>query len=127
MTIHPLLRLVATQPELLAAHVQAYAALIGDDVGQAAAALARRTALAAAAAALAVLACVFAGTALMLWAVAPLGSIHTAWLLWAVPALPAVLAGLCMLARQRHSAGAFDTLKQQMAADMSLLREAGSA
>jgi len=35
--IHPLLRLIATQPQLLADHAEAYAGLVSDDIGKTAA------------------------------------------------------------------------------------------
>ena len=40
--IHPLFRLIATQPHLLGDHLEAYADLVGEEVGLAAAQLKRR-------------------------------------------------------------------------------------
>ena len=43
--IHPLFRLIARQPHLVAEHAQAYAALVGEQVGEAANALKQRAVL----------------------------------------------------------------------------------
>lgn len=125
--IHPLLRLVASQPQLLAEHAQAYAALVGEDLGKTASMLKWQIALGLAALALAGVAVVLTGVALMLWAVSPPAAIQAPWLLLVVPGVPAALAAACVLASRRHAHTPFDALKQQVAADLSMLRAAGAA
>lgn len=75
--IHPLLRLAATQPQMLADHAEAYAALVGEELGRSAAAAKQRLLLAAAGLCLAVTAAVLAGVAAMLWAVTPPANLQT--------------------------------------------------
>ena len=90
--IHPLLRLVATQPQLLADHAEAYAGLIGEELGKTTTAWRQRVVLNAAALCLAGAAVVLGGVALMLWAVLPEASLRLPWVLLATPVVPALLA-----------------------------------
>jgi uncharacterized membrane protein YqjE len=123
--VHPMLKLLATQPELLAEHVAAYAELASAEAAEAGAALKRRTLLGAAAAVLALLGLIFSGTAALLLAVVPLIDMPLPWLLLAVPALPLAAAAGCAFAlRRRPSAKSFVHLREQVAADTALLREA---
>lgn len=124
--IHPLLRLVASQPQLVAEHAHAYAELFGEDLGKTAATLKWQALFGIAALVLGSAAAVLAGVALMLWGVSPPGAVHAAWALFAAPLLPASLAAWCILAARRAADAPFETLKQQLAADMSMLREAGA-
>ena len=121
--IHPLLRLVATQPQLLADHAEAYAGLVGDEIGRSAASLKHRVLLNAVALCLVGVAAVLAGVALMLWAVIPPASMQAPWALIAAPAVPAVIAVICGLVGLRKPGEAFAELKQQVAADLVMLRE----
>ncbi|HWK83174.1 MAG TPA: phage holin family protein [Caldimonas sp.] len=122
--IHPLLRLVATQPQLLGDHVEAYAELVGDELRKTSSAWATRLALYAAALCLLCVGLVLTGVALMLWASLPAGSFPTPWVLVAVPAVTLVAAGVCaILAKQHPVESAFDKVKQQLDADMAILRE----
>lgn len=122
--IHPLLRLIATEPQLLGDHVEAYAELVGDEVRKTSSAWAIRLGLYAAALGLLAVGLVFVGVALMLWASLPAGSFPTPWVLVAVPAVTLVAAGACAILAQRHPIeSAFDKVKQQLNADMAILRE----
>lgn len=122
---HPLVKLLATQPELLARHAGAYAELAALQAGEAVRALRQRTLLAAAAAAALVLGTGLAGVALLLVAVVPLQQMPAAWLLAAAPATPLLLAALLWsLRRQTTVALSMETLQAQWAADMQLLAEA---
>lgn len=125
--IHPLLRLIATHPGLVGDHAQAYAALLGEDLGRSTAKLKRRAAFGAAAACLGVVALLLGGIALMLWAVSPPSALHAPWVLIAVPLVPALLAVACGLACRAPAESPFDNLKQQFAEDMRMLREVGAA
>lgn len=121
--IHPLLRLVATQPQLLADHAEAYAGLVAEELGKTGAVLKRRALLAAVALSLTAVAVVLAGVALMLWAVLPATAIQAPWALVVAPAVPALVALACALAAKQEQPSAFADLRQQMAADLVMLRE----
>lgn len=125
--LHPLLRLVATQPQLLAEHAHAYGGLVGEELGKTASAWTLRALLAAVALALLAVAVVLAGVALMLWAVIPVANIQSPWALVVAPALPALVGLACAWVARRPTDDAFKDLKQQLAADLTLLREAGVA
>ena len=89
--IHPILRLAASQPQLIGDHVEAYAELIGSEVKRTGAAWTRRAVLFAASAMLMLLGLVFTGVALMLWAALPPSGYQAGWVLIAVPGV--VLVG----------------------------------
>ena len=125
--IHPLLRLVATQPQLLADHAEAYAGLVAEELGKTGAVWKQRVLLAAVALSLIAVAVVLGGVALMLWAVLPTTAIQAPWALVAAPAVPAIAALACGLAAKQEHAGAFAELKQQVAADLVMLREVSAA
>jgi len=122
--IHPLLRLIATEPQLLGDHVEAYAELVGDEVRKTGSAWGMRLALYAAALCLLGVALVLAGVAVMLWAALPSSGFQAPWMLIAVPVVSFVLAAACvLLARRNPVENAFDNVKKQISADMAMLRE----
>ncbi|MEO8058018.1 MAG: hypothetical protein ABI671_06805 [Burkholderiales bacterium] len=121
--IHPLLRLIATQPQLLADHAESYAELVGEELGKTSAVWKRRVLLNATALCLIGVATVLAGVALMLWATLPEININAPWALVAAPALPALAALWCAYEGQRHTDDVFKDLKQQIASDLVMLRE----
>jgi hypothetical protein len=122
--IHPLLRLIATEPQILGDHVEAYAELVGDEVKKTSSAWSLRIALYLAALALGCVALVLAGVAVMLWAALPPSGFQVPWLLVAVPAAGFVAAIVCvLLARRNPVENAFDNVKKQLSADMAMLRE----
>ena len=112
---------------MLADHAEAYAGLLGEELGQTASAYTRKAALAAAALGLIVIGTVLAGVALMLWSVTPASELRAPWLLWFVPGLPIVGGFVCGLIAAKKREGTFVELKRQMAADVAMLREAGAA
>lgn len=126
--MQPLLRMIAQRPELLVEHARAYAELLTAQSGQACAAWQRRAVLGAAALALIVLALALAGVALMLVAMLPAAADQSRWVLVAVPLLP-LLAGLACLAaaRARAQPDSFAALREQLQADLAMLRETGAA
>ena len=75
--IHPLLRLLTTEPHLLGDHVEAYADLVGEEVKKTSAAWGLRLALYAATLCLAGVGLVLTGVAVMLWAAVPAGDLHS--------------------------------------------------
>ncbi len=125
--IHPLLRLIATQPQLLADHAESYAGLVGEELGKTTTVWKRRVLLSAAALCLFGVAAVLGGVALMLWAVMPAANLHAPWALVAAPAVPALAALWCAFEGQRSESDAFADLKQQIATDLTMLREVSAA
>ena len=124
LMVHPLLRLLATRPQLLADHAQAYAELVTTEVDLVSSNWKRRALLSAVALFCLAAAAVLAGVALMLWAVVPASSIHEPWVLIATPLAPIALALGCLVAmRQRSDVETFDKLRQQLKADWAMLRE----
>lgn len=123
--LHPLIRLLATRPNLLAEHVGGYAHLLRVQA-QDALVLARvRAVLAAGMGAGAVLGTFLAGVALMLVGVVPLSDMPAPWLLMVAPTVPLVGAGVCWgLLRKQPPMMSLDALRDQLAADAALLREA---
>jgi uncharacterized membrane protein YqjE len=121
--IHPLLHLIATRPHLLAEHAEAYAELAADEFGRAAAAWKVRLALQVAGLALVAVAFVLAGVALMLWAVTPPAQMHAAWALVVVPLAPLVVALACLARAGKPGDTPFSNLREQMRADLMMLRE----
>jgi hypothetical protein len=126
--MHPLFHLITAQPQLVSDHAEAYADLIVEECARVATAWRRSALLNAIALCCLGVAAVLAGVAFMLWAVIPAASIEAPWALLAAPVLPVLLALWCLLA-SRASGGsmAFDNVRQQLKADMLMLREAGAA
>ena len=122
--LHPLLHLIATKPQLLADHAQAYAELAAVEVGEFSAAWRRRAVFFAVAAFFLGLALVLAGVAVLLWSVLPVAQMQAPWALVAVPLALAAIGAVCLLAgRSNSQTSAFVTLREQMKADLLMLRE----
>ena len=122
--IHPLLRLIATEPQILGDHVEAYAELVGDEVRKTGSAWSLRISLYLGALALGGVALVLTGVAVMLWAALPPAGMQLPWLLVAAPAAVFVAAAVCVLVARRSAVeNAFDNVKKQLSADMAVLRE----
>ncbi len=124
--MHPLLKLIATRPQLLAEHAQAYAELAAAEVPRVTSAWKRKALLYAVALLALLAAMLLGGTALMLWAVLPAPPMPAAWLLVVVPMLPVAAAVACLFAAR---AGGHDgsELKQQLVADLAMFKEAAAA
>nr|WP_315187456.1 hypothetical protein [uncultured Albidiferax sp.] len=125
--MHPLLRLVATQPQLLVDHAEAYADLVAEEIGHVSSAWKLRILLYAVALCSVVVATVLAGVALILWAVVPFSEMHAPWALVAAPLLPMVTAIWCLIAARQESTDNFDNLRKQVKADIGMLREVSAA
>jgi uncharacterized membrane protein YqjE len=125
---HPLIRLLATKPHLVAQHLGGYADLAAAQAADAAQALQRRLLLGAGLAACLLVGVGMGGMALLLVAALPLEKMPAPWLLLVVPAVP--LLGAAMLGwRLKSSPGVWSLseLRGQFLADMQLLDEAGRA
>lgn len=126
--MHPLLNLIATRPQLLAEHAQAYADLVADELPRAASDWKRQALLNLLALLAFLAALLLAGMALMLWGALPNTSMPAAWLLLVVPLLSLMAAIALFIAaqlgarRRGHS-----ELRQQLQADLALLRAATAA
>ena len=126
--IHPLLHLIATKPQLLGDHVEAYAELVSAEAGKTSRLWISRVVLYAVALFLLSSGLVFVGVALMLWAVVPGDNMNSPWLLVVVPLVPLAAGAICILrARAEPEHAAFETVKQQLSADMAMLREVSAA
>ena len=105
-------------------HVEAYAALVGEEVGKVSTSLITLLALYGAALSLVAVGLVLVGVALLFCAAVPASGYPAPWAMFVVPLAPFVLAGICFLvARSKPTEKAFDTLKKQLNADMAMLRE----
>ena len=122
--IHPLLRLAATEPHLLGDHVEAYAALVGEEVSRASTSWAMRIGLYIAGLAMVAVGLVLVGVALLLVATIPATGFPAPWALVVVPLAPFVIAAVCLfVARSTPMSSAFDKIRSQLNADMAMLRE----
>src|SRR5690242_3285956 len=112
--IHPLLRLAATQPQLLGDHVENYAALVGEEVSKVSTSLMMRVGLYLGALVLFAVGLVLVGVALMLRGTVSATDYSAGWALFVVPLTPFVLGAVCIVvARAKSMGNAFDTLKKQ--------------
>lgn len=124
MLIHPLLRLAVTEPHLLGNHVSAYAALVGDEVTSVSTSWLIRIGLYLGALLLGAIGLILVGVALLLRASISSIDYPAGWALVVVPLAPFVIAAVCvMFARSKPIEKAFDKVKQQLDADMAMLRE----
>jgi hypothetical protein len=122
--IHPLLRLAATEPHLLGDHVEAYAALVGEEVSKVSTSLITRLALYGAALCLAAVGLVLIGVALLFVSAVPASGYPAPWAMFVVPLAPFVIAAGCVVyPRSQPSEKPFDLIKKQLNADMAMLRE----
>lgn len=120
-----LLNLVVNRPQLLTEHADAYASLVASELGRWSALWQRRALLRLLAAGSALVAVMLAGVALMLWSALPAVPAQAAWALFGVPALPLAVAVACLLATPPPAErSAFDVIRQQIDADLALLRQA---
>ena len=122
--MHPLYHLIATRPQLLADHAEAYAELVAVEIDRMSATWTRRALLNALALCGLSVALALAGVALMLWAAMPALPAQAPWVLIVVPLLPLAAVVGCLVAGQRGGQhGAFDILRQQVKADLLMLHE----
>lgn len=126
--IHPLVRLLASEPHLVAEHVGAYAALIESEAKDVQRRWTLRLALSIVALVCLVIAAMLTGVALMLWAVTPGLSTGAQWMLVIAPAVPAVVAIAAGVVAKRPSAErAFAGIQAQIKSDIQMIHQARSA
>lgn len=125
---HPLIRLLASKPHLVAHHLGGYVELASAQAQEVAGALQSRLVWAAGAAGGLSAGALLAGVALLIAAAVPLDRMPAPWLLVAAPAVPLLLGVFCWLqARQRPVAWSLDIMREQLAADAALLSDAENA
>jgi cytochrome bd-type quinol oxidase subunit 2 len=121
--LHPVFRLAASQPQLLAEHAAGYAGLLAEEVTSSGAHIKRRITLQIVGLLSLMVAAILCGVAVLLWASLPAASLQQPWLLWFTPLVPGVLGALALIVAQGRSAPpAFATLRAQFAQDAALLR-----
>jgi len=120
--IHPLFRLLVSEPQMLADHVEAYAGLVTEEVGAAAARMKRRVLMQVLSLAGIVLGVFFGLIALMLWAAVP--ELRAPWVLVAVPAVLLIggIAARMMASKSDEETRGMQVIREQMAADAAMLR-----
>jgi uncharacterized membrane protein YqjE len=120
--IHPVFRLAAAQPMLLAAHVGAYAGLVSEELHTSAAAVQRRLLWQLGGALCLAVAAVLAGVALLLWVSIATSAAPAAWLFVVTPLLPAAMGLAAFWRAQAHRNGEpLSRLRAQLAEDSALL------
>jgi hypothetical protein len=123
--VHPLFRLAAARPQLLAEHVAAYTELLAEELSATAGLVKQRLVLQAVALAGAAVGAVLAGVALMLWAALPADSLRAPWFLVLTPALPwAIALWAASMSGAVPSGNLLPTLRRQLADDAAMLRGA---
>jgi len=126
--IRPLLQLMATEPELLTDHLQSYAELLGDEVNTFQGQFRRHWVMFAVLALLVTVTLILSGVGLMLWLVTPsaqLQQLQWPWALWLVPGGMALLcAVLAIVLKKEERTPGFLVLRQQIAADIAMLKQA---
>lgn len=126
--IHPLFRLVASEPQMVADHLGGYAELLGDELREFGSGWTRRVLLQLAAVGLAAAAVLLGGVALIVWASTAPADLHAPWALVVVPLAPLLAAALCWFGARGDAPGTdFAALRQQFAEDARVLREAATA
>ncbi len=126
--IHPLLRLAATEPHLLGDHVEAYAALVGEEVSKVSTSWMTRIGLYAVGLCMVGVGLVLGGVALLLCAALPSSAYPAPWAMFVIPLTPFAIAGACILAaRSTRIETAFDAVRKQLTADMAMLREVSAS
>ena len=122
--IYPLLRLIATRPQLLLDHCEAYADLVVAEATVASSYWTQKAVLTVAAACSLGVALILTGVAVMIWAVTPVITGPITLALTGAPLVPWILALGCVVAARKHgTGGSMAVLREQLSADMALLRE----
>jgi len=124
--VHPLVRLAASRPQMLAEHAAAYVELFGEEAAAVASHLKRQVSLQLVGAGLLAIGVVLGGVAVMLWASFP--TLNSPWALALTPCVP-ILAGAIALraASSKIARDPFAPLQRQLAADAAMLRQAGES
>jgi hypothetical protein len=122
--IHPLFRLLVSEPQMLAEHVEAYAELVTEEAGAVAKRIKRKMMLHAVSLLAAFLTLILASMGVMLWAAVPAESMRAPWALLLVPAATALIAVGAHMAAASHAGEerGLKAIREQFAADAAMLR-----
>lgn len=121
---HPLIRLLASKPHLVAHHLGGYVELASAQAQEAARALQTRLVWSAGAVAALCTGALLGGVALLIVAAVPVATMPAPWLLLAAPGAPLLIGLLCWLqARQQAVAWSLEPMRSQFRADAALLAE----
>lgn len=122
--IHPMIRLLASEPGKLVEHAAAYAALARAETAGNVRGMGRRAICGVAAVVLGGTAVGLAGMAALIAAAVPIEQMPMPHALWLVPAVPALAAGVCAwIARRPMPDRWLTTVRTQWQADLELLRQ----
>jgi len=121
--IHPLFRLIVSDPQLLADHVEAYSELVAEEVGAVTTQLKKRAVLHAVSLVCIMVGVLLAGIAVLLWAAIPPDNMNSPLALFIAPCVPIVI-GVCahFAAKAPMAEHGFKTIREQLAADAAMLR-----
>ncbi|MEO6410215.1 MAG: phage holin family protein [Burkholderiaceae bacterium] len=123
---HPLFRVIARQPHLVIEHVQAYAALVAEQLEVSADAFKQRAVMMALAGVLLFVGIILLGVAFMLWGASD-ASMRAPWALFVGPLVPLIAGVGCLMAGKGKSpASPLDKVREQVSADISMLRDAAT-
>ena len=122
-----LLHLIASKPQLLVDHAEAYSELLTTELANLSTGHQQRALLMAVALCSFGVACVLTGFALISSALMPAAAAQAMAVLIMVPLLPLALCAGCLLAvRSQRGGAALANVRQQFKADLAMLREAKS-
>ncbi len=125
--MHALLHLIASRPQLLADHAQAYGTLLTTEFANWSNVWRRRALLLAIALFCCLVACILTGVALLLWALMPLAAAQAPVSLIMVPLVPLALGVGCLFAaRSKPDRAILERVREQLKADLAMWREASS-
>jgi hypothetical protein len=124
--MHPLVRLAASRPQMLAEHAAAYVELFAEEATTVATHVKRQVSLQLIGVGLLAVGVILGGVAVMLWASFP--TLNSPWALALTPCVP-ILAGAVALrsASSKSARNPFAPLQRQLAADAAMLKHAGEA
>lgn len=113
------------RPELIALHLQGYADLLHEESTKLKRRMRHRVLVCALGVCSLLLACLWAGIALLLWSALPSLDPQRAWVLWAWPlAWLLVAMGCWVIFRQMRGTGLFPRTRAQIELDLLALRQA---
>jgi len=122
--IHPVIKLIATRPDLLAEHAAGYGALVAAQAEEAVQQWRRNAVLVAVGVVCSIAGVGLAGVALLFAAAIPAAQMPASWALWMVPLVPlAGAAGCVLMLKAQPAAWSAQSLREQFAADAALWRE----
>jgi H+/Cl- antiporter ClcA len=123
-----LLKMLLLPPDLLKSHAQGYVDLASEVSARYLCTLKNRWVMYGLSALTLLLALIFGGVALLLWAALPLSDAPHAWVLIALPTLSLLVSGLCWWwARTQRLQPLLSDIQAQIALDLQAIRQVHSA